>query len=252
MSGHSKWKTIQHKKGAADAKRGKIFSKLSKELMVVARQGGSDPGMNPNLRTLIQKAKSSNMPADNIERAVKKGAGELEGSTYDEITYEGFAAGGVGLVVQVLTDNRNRATAEVRHVFTQHNSSFAQQNSVTRGFERKGQILVDATIVDEDALMDVVIEAGGDDLKRDGDQFEILTDPTAFADVSEALEKAEIPALSAEVTLLAMSYLPIAERNVASSVLRFINDLEDNEDVQSVYHNMEMSEEVMEALAAEA
>ena len=224
----------------------------SKELMVVSRQGGSDPAMNPNLRTLIQKAKSCNMPADNIERAIKKGAGELEGSTYEEITYEGFAAGGVGLVVQVLTDKRNRATAEVRHVFTKHNSSFAQQNSVTRGFERKGQILVDATIVDEDALMDVVIEAGGDDLKREGDQFEVLTDPAVFADVSEALEKAEIPVLSSEVTLLAMSYLPISDQNVASSVLRFVTDLEDSDDVQYVYHNMEMTDEVMEALAADA
>jgi YebC/PmpR family DNA-binding regulatory protein len=192
------------------------------------------------------------MPADNIERAIKKGAGELEGMTFEEITYEGFAAGGIGLVVQVLTDNRNRATAEVRHIFTKHNSSFAQQNSVTRGFERKGQILIDATIVDEDQLMEVAIEAGADDLKRDGDQFEILTDPTDFADVSEALEKAEIPVLSSEVTLLAMAYLPIAEENVASSVLRFVTDLEDNEDVQNVYHNMEMTDEVMEALAAEA
>lgn len=252
MSGHSKWKTIQHKKGAADAKRGKIFSKLSKELMVVSRQGGSDPSMNPNLRTLIQKAKSCNMPADNIDRAVKKGAGELDGATFEEITYEGFAAGGVGLVVQVLTDNRNRATAEVRHVFTRHNSSFGQQNSVTRGFERKGQILVDATIVEEDRLMELVIEAGGDDLNRDGDQFEIMTDQSTFADVCEALEKAEVSVLSAEVTLIAIAYQPVDDQAVAGSVLRFVADLEDSDDVQSVYHNMEMSDAVMDALAAEA
>jgi len=251
MSGHSKWKTIQHKKGAADAKRGKIFSKLSKELMVVARNGGSDPGTNPTLRTLIQKAKGVNMPADNIDRAVKKGAGEIEGVTFEEVSYECYATGGVGLVVQVLTDNRNRATAEVRHIFTKHGSGFAQQGSVTRGFERKGQILVDATIVDEDTLMDVVLDAGGEDLNRDGDQFEIITDPATFADVSEALEKVEIATLGAEVTLLPVTFSPVAERGVANSVLRFVAELEDNDDVQNVYHNMEMSDEVIDAMAAD-
>lgn len=252
MSGHSKWKTIQHKKGAADAKRGKIFSKLSKELMVIARQGGSDPGTNPTLRTLIQKAKSVNMPADNIDRAIKKGAGEIEGMTFEEVSYECYATGGVGLVVQVLTDNRNRATAEVRHIFTKHGSSFAQQGSVTRGFERKGQILVDDKIVEEEALLEVVLEAGGEDMRRDGDQYEVITDPATFADVSEALEKAEIATMSAEVTLLPVTFLPIAEQNVANSVLRFVSELEDNDDVQNVYHNMEMSDDVIEAMAADA
>ena len=168
MSGHSKWKTIQHKKGAADAKRGKVFSKLSKELMVIARAGGSDPVKNPTLRTLIQKAKGVNMPADNIDRAIKKGAGELEGVVFEEAVYEGFAGGGVALVVMALTDNKNRAAAEIRHIFSKHNSSFATQGSVTRGFERKGQIIVDSSATDEDTLMGVVLDAGADDMKRDG------------------------------------------------------------------------------------
>ena len=155
MSGHSKWATIKHKKGAADAKRGKVFSKLSKELMVVARQGGSDPGMNPTLRTLVQKAKSVNMPSDNIDRAIKKGAGELDGVVFEEVVYEGYAAGGVGLIVMGLTDNKNRAAAEIRHVFTRHGSSFATQGSVSRGFQRRGQILVESSAVDEDKLMEI-------------------------------------------------------------------------------------------------
>jgi YebC/PmpR family DNA-binding regulatory protein len=163
MSGHSKWATIKHKKGAADAKRGKVFSKLAKELMVVARQGGSDPGMNPTLRTLIQKAKSVNMPADNVDRAIKKGAGELEGAVFEEAVYEGYAGGGVGLIVQALTDNKNRAAAEIRHIFTKHGSSFAQQGSVSRAFHRRGQIFIEAEGVDEDELMGVVLEAGAED-----------------------------------------------------------------------------------------
>ncbi|MFC1462327.1 YebC/PmpR family DNA-binding transcriptional regulator [Verrucomicrobiota bacterium] len=252
MSGHSKWKTIQHKKGAADARRGKVFSKMSKELMVTAKQGGSDSDKNPTLRALIQKAKSVNMPADNIDRAVKKGAGELEGVTYDEVLYEGYAAGGVGLVVLALTDNKNRAAAEIRHVFTRHGSSFAGQGSVRRGFERKGQVFVDAGTVDEDKLMDVVLEAGADDMKNDDGQFEILTDPATFVDVTEALEKAEIATLNAEISLLPMVPVPVSEKSVASSVLRFVSDLEDNDDVQNVYTNMDMSDEVLKELEEDA
>ncbi len=250
MSGHSKWKTIQHKKGAADAKRGKIFSKLSKELMVVARNGGSDPLTNAALRNLIQKAKGANMPADNIDRAIKKGAGELEGIVYEEVAYEGYAAGGVGIVVMVLTDNRNRATSEIRHTFTRHGTSFATAGSVARGFERKGQILVDATIVDEDKLMGIVLDAGADDMTRDGDQFEILTAATAFGDVTEALEKAGIATLNAEVTLLPITAVPVADPGVAGSILKFVADLEESDDVQNVYTNMDMSDEVMAAMAA--
>ena len=191
MSGHSKWKTIQHKKGAADAKRGKIFSRLSKELMVAARSGGGNPEMNPTLRTIVQNARAANMPMDNIDRAIKKGTGELEGTTLEEIMYEGFAAGGVAMIVMVLTDNRNRAASGVRQVFSKHGSSFAQQGAVSRGFQRKGQVIVGADAVDEEKLMDVVLEAGADDMTKDDDQFEILTDPAAFSAVTDALEAAE-------------------------------------------------------------
>jgi YebC/PmpR family DNA-binding regulatory protein len=248
MSGHSKWKTIQHKKGAADAKRGKIFSKLSKELMVVARQGGSNPETNPTLRTLIQKAKSVNMPGDNIDRAVKKGAGELEGVTFEEIVYEGYAAGGVAMIVKVLTDNKNRAAAEVRHIFTKHGSSFASQGSVSRSFERKGQIFVDASNANEESLMELVLEAGADDMKQDDGQFEILTDPSVFTDVMDALEAAGIETHDAEVSLVPDTYVPIADQSVAKSVLRFVSDLEDNDDVQNVYTNMDIDDSIINAL----
>ncbi len=250
MSGHSKWKTIQHKKGAADAKRGKIFSKLSKELMIVAKSGGSDPMSNVALRTLIQKAKSYNMPSDNIERAVKKGAGETEGVIYEEVMYEGYVSGGIGVVIQVLTDNRNRATAEIRHTFTRHNANIATPGAVMRGFERKGQIFVDATIVDEDKLMGIVLDAGADDMTGDGGQFEILTAPTVFHMVTDALEKAKIPTLSAEVTLLPLSPMPVTDTGVAGSVLKFVSDLEEHDDVQNVYMNMDMSDDVLKAIAA--
>ncbi len=248
MSGHSKWATIKHKKGAADAKRGKVFSKLAKELMVVSRQGGSDPGMNPTLRTLIQKAKSVNMPADNVDRAIKKGSGELEGAVFEEVVYEGYAGGGVGLIVQALTDNKNRAAAEIRHVFTKHGSSFAQQGSVSRGFHRKGQIFVDAEGVNEDELMGVVLEAGAEDMTREGDQFEILTDPNTFADVTEALEAAGIATLSADVSLVSETLVPVNDKATAASIMRFIEALEDNDDVQNVYSNMDVDEAIMQEL----
>ena len=251
MSGHSKWSTIKHKKGAADARRGKMFSKLSKELMVLARQGGSDPSMNTALRTIIQKAKSINMPADNIDRAIKKGAGEIEGVTFEEVVYEGYAAGGVGLVVMALTDNKNRAAAEIRHVFSRHGSSFAAQGSVSRGFERRGQIFVEAASVEEDKLMDIVLEAGADDMQLDGDQFEILTDPHVFSDVTEALEQAGIETTGAEVGLVPTAPVPVTEKSVASSIMRFINDLEDNDDVQNVYSNMDVPDEFMAELTQE-
>jgi len=251
MSGHSKWKTIQHKKGAADAKRGKMFSKLSKELMVAARSGGSDPLTNATLRNIIRKAKASSMPADNIDRAIKKGAGELEGAHFEEVSYEGYAGGGVGLIVQGLTDNKNRAAAEIRHTFTKHGSSFAQQGAVSRGFTRRGQIFVSAEAIDEDKLMDIVLEAGAEDMTRDGDQFEILTDPSSFADVSEALESAGIEALSAEVSLVPETYVPVTEPSVAASVMRFVADLEDVDDVQNVYTNMDVDDTILEGLDKE-
>ena len=251
MSGHSKWKTIQHKKGAADAKRGKIFSKFSKELMIVARQGGSDPSSNAALRNCIQRARAQNMPADNIDRAIKKGAGELDGMVLEEVGYEGFASGGVSLVVKVLTDNKNRAAAEIRHIFAKHGCSFASQGSVSRGFKRKGQIFVDASAVDEDKLMGIVLDAGAEDMQKDDDQFEILTDPGTFEAVVAALEKESIQRSAAEVTLVPDTYVPVADKSVARSVLKFIEDLEDNEDVQNVYSNIDVADAVLNELGKE-
>jgi len=248
MSGHSKWATIKHKKGALDAKRGKIFSKLSKELMVAAKVGGSNPDMNPTLRTVIQKAKSYNMPSDNIDRAVKKGAGEIEGVVFEEVSYEGFAAGGVALIVKGLTDNKNRAASEIRHIFTKHGSSFAVQGAVSRGFQRKGQIIVDAATVAEDKLMEIVLNAGAEDMANYGSQFEVLTDPASFSAVVDALEKAGIKTLSAEISMVPSAEVPVADKNVAASVMRFVNDLEDNDDVQNVYTNMDVDEKIMAEL----
>ena len=206
MSGHSKWANIKHKKGAADAKRGKMFSKLAKEIMIAAKSGG-DPSMNPSLRTIIQKAKSINMPNDNIEKAIKKGTGELASEAYEEITYEGYAAGGIGLVVNVLTDNKNRAAAEVGHIFKRNGSEFATRGSVSRNFERRGQIIIEKAAAEEDALMEIVLEAGADDMTSDDDGYEVLTSPSAYQDVASALE--------------------------------------DNDDVQNVYHDAEISDELM-------
>ncbi len=251
MSGHSKWATIKHKKGAADAKRGKIFSKLSKEMMVVAKQGGGDPGKNPSLRALLQKAKSVNMPGENIERAIKKGTGELEGVTFEEVVYEGYIGGGVGLIVKVLTDNKNRAAAEIRHIFSKHGTSFAGQGAVTRGFDRKGQIFVDASSINEDKLMDIVLEAGADDMSRDGDEFEILTDPAKFTAVMEALEKAGIKTDESGISQVPQTYVPISDKQIATSNMKFVSDLEDNDDVQNVYTNMDVSDEILKELEKE-
>lgn len=251
MSGHSKWSTIKHKKGAADAKRGKMFSKLSKELMVTARAGGSDLSMNANLRTIVQKAKSVNMPADNIERAIKKGAGEIDGITFEEITYEGYAEGGVGIIVMVLTDNKNRAASEIRHIFTKNGSNFASPGSVSRGFDRKGQIFVDCGKIDEDTLMGIVLEAGAEDMKKEGDQFEILTEPSVFSDVMEALEKAGVETISGEVSMVPQTLVPVSDKSVVQSIMRFIEALEDNDDVQNVYSNMDVDDGLMEEVMTE-
>lgn len=252
MSGHSKWATIKHKKGAADAKRGKVFSKIAKEIMVAAQQGGGDPSANITLRTLIQKGKGVNMPNDNIERAIKKGTGELGAQNFEEVVYEGYAAGGVALIVKVLTDNRNRAAAEIRHIFTKHGSSFAQQGSVSRAFDRRGQIVVDGTAATEEKLMEVALEAGAEDMVHEDDQFEILTDPSVFNDVCDALEEAGIETVSKEVTMLSNLPAPVDDAAVARSVLKFIDALEDNDDVQNVYTNMDMTDAVMEAVSDEA
>lgn len=254
MSGHSKWATIKHKKGAADAKRGKIFSKIAKEITIIVKQGGGDPGNNPTLRTLIAKAKSVNMPNDNIDRAIKKGTGELAADILEEITYEGYGQGGVGLVVKVLTDNKNRAAAEVRSIFRKNGSDFATQGAVIRNFERKGTIMVPAADgVTEDGLMEVVLNAGADDMVSEEGGFTVTTEPNVFAEVCNALETANIPfdQENSEVGLVPLSTVPVGDINVAKSINRFVSALEDNEDVQDVYHNMDVDDSIADQLEEE-
>jgi YebC/PmpR family DNA-binding regulatory protein len=253
MSGHSKWATIKHKKGAADARRGRVFSRLAREIMVVARQGGGDPAANAALRNLLQKARSVNMPGENIERAIKKGTGELGGVTYEEVAYEGYAAGGVGVIVKVLTDNKNRAAAEIRNIFRKHGTDFASVGAVSRGFERKGQIVIDAAGLDEDRVMEIALEAGADDMiNNEGESFEILCQPQAFSDICEALGRAGIRPLSAEAAgLLPVNPVPIADIGVARAVGKFVAALEEHDDVQGVYTNMEVDDAIAEQLAGE-
>jgi YebC/PmpR family DNA-binding regulatory protein len=251
MSGHSKWATIKHKKGAADAKRGKIFSKIAKEITVVVKSGGSDPANNPTLRTLIAKAKSVNMPNDNIDRAIKKGTGELAADVLEEITYEGYAQGGVGLVVKVLTDNKNRAAAEVRNIFKKNNSDFADLGSVSRGFERKGTIMIPAAEgLTEDKVMEVVLNAGADDMESEEDGFTITCQPAAFSDVCAALETAGInfDQENSQVGLVPMTPVPVQEVSVAKAVYKFVAALEEHDDVQDVYTNMDVDDAIVEQL----
>ncbi len=244
MSGHSKWATIKHKKGAADAKRGKMFSKLAKEITLAAKSGG-DPAMNPTLRTIIQKAKSINMPGDNIDKAIKKGTGELASEALEEITYEGYASGGIGLVVNVLTDNKNRAAAEIGHIFRRNGSEFAARGAVSRNFERKGQIIIEKASAEEDKLMEIVLEAGADDMITDEEGYEILTQPNAYQTVATALENAEIPTVSSEVALVPMVTKPVDDLAKVKSLLKFVEALEDNDDVQYVYHDGDIPDDLM-------
>ena len=244
MSGHSKWAKIKHAKGAADAKRGQAFSKLAKELMVVAKQGGGDPAMNASLRNLIQKAKSVNMPNDNIDRAIKKGTGEIGGAVYEDVSYEGYAAGGVCLIVKALTDNKNRAAAEIRNIFKKNNSDFAALGAVSRGFERKGQIVVDGEKQSEDAVMEIVLNTGADDMINDNGAFVISASAQSFADVCDALQKAGIQPVSAEVGLFPLTTVLVKDVSAAQSVNKFVGALEDHDDVQNVYVNMEIDESI--------
>ncbi|MGD9873639.1 MAG: YebC/PmpR family DNA-binding transcriptional regulator [Kiritimatiellia bacterium] len=245
MSGHSKWSTIKHKKAAIDAKRGKIFSKVAREIMVAVRTGGSDPEGNITLRALLQKARSANMPSDNIDRAIKKGAGDLGGAVLEEMTYEGYAGGGVAILIGVLTDNKNRSAAEIRHLFTRHNASLSAAGSVSRLFERRGQIVVSAEAASEDKLMEIALEAGADDMANEGDHFEILTSPSAFMSVVDALNKAGIVMAGSEMTMLPFTWVPITDKGQASSLVKFVEALEDLDDVQNVWHNGDISDDLM-------
>ncbi len=249
MSGHSKWATIKHKKAATDAKRGKIFSKLARELMIAARQGGGDPDSNITLRSLIQKAKSVNMPSDNVERAIKKGTGELDaGAALEEVIYEAFGPGGVGIIVQVLTDNRNRSAAEVRHVFTRNNVSLGAQGSVSRGFRRKGVIRIAADRVAEDRLMEIALEAGAEDLSREDGQFVITTEPADFGRVVEALATQGVQPEQSEVTLVPDLWVSVTDPAVAKELFRIVEALEDLDDVQNVYTNADVDDAILKDL----
>jgi YebC/PmpR family DNA-binding regulatory protein len=248
MSGHSKWATIKHKKGALDAKRGKIFTRLIKEISIAAKNGGGDPDGNPRLRSAILAAKAENMPQDNIKRAIQRGTGELEGVNYEEISFEGYGPGGVALIVDTLTDNRNRTVSEVRHAFSKHGGNLGELGSVRFMFAKKGVIGIEKSAAGEDKLMDIVIEHGGDDLNDEGDHWEILTDPSAFEGVTNALKAAGIPTVMGEVTMIASVYTKL-EGAPANQMIRLLDLLEDLDDVQNVYSNFDMDEAQMEAAA---
>lgn len=248
MSGHSKWASIKHKKAAADAKRGKVFTKIIRELTVCARQGGGDPNTNPKLRTVIQAAKNANMPADNIERAIKKGTGEIEGVTYEEVAYEGYGPEGVAILVHCLTDNKNRTAAEIRSIFNKNNGSMAGAGSVAWQFDKKGFMVVPKKGTTEEKLMDVAVGAGAEDMQQTGDNFEITTEPQDFEAVREALEGAGIPMESAEVTMIPKNETSVSADS-ARAVVRLIDALEDHDDVQHVYTSCDIPEEVMKEIS---
>jgi len=244
MSGHSKWSTIKHKKAAQDAKRGRLFTKLIKEITVAAREGGGDPDGNPRLRTAIDAAKTANMPADNIKRAVQKGTGELPGVSYDEIQYEGYGPGGVAILVETLTDNRMRTTPEIRHAFSKHGGNLGEPNSVAWMFEKKGQIYVLSSATDEETLMELVLEAGADDLQQVEDRFEIHTSLESFPVVRDALSRAGIETSEASIVMEPNNVVRLDGKK-AEQCLRLLELLEDHDDVQNVYANLEVDDQLV-------
>ena len=247
MSGHSKWATIKHKKAALDSKRGKMFTKVIKEITIAARSGG-DPDMNPRLRTAITDAKAVSMPADNIKRAIMRGTGELEGGQIDEIMFEGYGPGGAAVLVLVATDNRNRTVSEIRHMFSKNGGNLGEQGSVSWMFERKSQILIEGDKASEDRLMNLVLEVGADDLRNDGGNWEVISAPESHEAVLEAIRKAGIPTLSAEIAMIPKNLIRLEGKN-ASAMLRLSEVLEEHDDVQNVYSNFDIDEKEMEALA---
>ena len=249
MSGHSKWASIKHKKAVVDARRGKTFTKLIRELTSAARMGGGDPDANPRLRTAVTTAKNANMPADTIQRAIKKGTGELPGEVYEEVSYEGYGAGGVAILVDVLTDNKNRTVAEIRHLFAKHGGSLGESGCVAWMFARKGSLTLATNQIDEDELLEVILEAGGDDVKVESDTYEIVTAPEAFDDVRSALEQKGLTLEVAEVTMIPQNTV-LVEGKQAEQVLRLMEALDDQDDVRKAHANFDISEDVMAALAS--
>jgi len=249
MSGHSKWATIKHKKGAADAKRGKIFTRLIKELTVAARAGGGDPDMNPRLRTIIADAKAENMPSENIKRAIRRGTGEEPGVSYEEAQYEAYGPGGAAVIMDVLTDNKNRTVGELRHMLTKHGGNLAETNAVAWMFTKKGYIVVPKGKADEDTLMAAVIDAGGDDLRDDGDNWEVLSSPDKFLHVLEAVKQLGVEPAAAEVSMLPQNYLKL-EGKAAQQMVRLMEALDDHDDVRHVWSNFDIEEKEIEASLA--
>jgi len=250
MSGHSKWATTKHKKAAIDAKRGKIFTKIGKEITVAARLGGGDPDGNPRLRTAVVNAKSVSMPAENIKRAIQKGTGELPGVAYEEITYEGYGPNGVAIIMEVMTDNRNRTVAEIRHTMEKLGKGMGENGCVSWMFHKKGYIVVARTKADEEKLMSLALDAGAEDLQTEDENFVITTPPNEFEKVKKALEDAGVPLELAEVTMLPQTYVTLEKEKEAGQMLRLMEALEDNDDVQNVYANFDIPDEVMNAVGA--
>jgi len=248
MSGHSKWHSIKHKKGALDAKRGKVFTRIIKELTVAARHGGGDPGMNPRLRTIIADAKAANMPAENIARAIRRGTGEEPGVSYEEVTYEGYGPGGAAVIVETVTDNRNRTVGEIRHTFGKHGGNLGAENSVAWMFDKKGYIVVEKAKAEEEALMAAALDAGADDLRDDGENWAIICAPSALETVREAVKKVAEPA-SAEVAMLPQNLVKL-EGKPAQQMMRLMDALDDHDDVQKVWSNFDIEEKEIEASLA--
>jgi len=248
MSGHSKWATIKHKKGAADAKRGRVFTRVIKELTVAARGGGGDPDTNPRLRTVIAEAKQFNMPAENIKRAIRRGTGEEPGVQYDEITYEGYGPGGVALMIGAMTDNKNRTVGEIRHLLGKYGGNLGESNSVSWMFEKKGYIIIEKAKANEDTLMAAALDAGADDLRDDGASWEVLSAPEVFPGVKEAVDKLNIELVSAQIAWLPKNMVSL-EGRPAQSFLKLLDLLEDHDDVQHVWSNADIDEKEIEAFA---
>ena len=245
MSGHSKWATIKHKKGAADAKRGQMFTKLIKEISIAARMGGGDPEGNPRLRTAVLKARGANMPKDNIDRAIKKGTGELEGVSYEELVYEAYAPGGVAILIEVLTDNKNRAAAEVRNILTRAGGSLATSNAVIRLFNRKGVISLDGEKYTEDAVMEIALDAGAEDIQDEGGELVVYTAPEAFETVYNAMMAKEMETDGAEVSMIPEIFIEV-DKDAGGKINKLVEKLEECDDVQNVYHNANIPEDAEE------
>ncbi len=245
MSGHSKWHSIKHKKGAADAKRGKIFTRLAREITVAARDGGGDPDMNARLRKAVSDAKAANMPNDNIDRAIKRGTGEIEGVSYEEIVYEAYGPGGVAILIETMTDNRNRTVAELRHLLSKNNGNLGEAGSVSWMFDRKGYLVIGKDQKSEEELFEIAIEAGAEDLKDDDENFEIFTDQEIFEDVKTAIEKAGVEAQVAEVSMIPQNFVKL-EGNEAQQMLKLYETIDDHDDVQNVYANFDIDDDEMQ------